>query len=163
MNTLLPSNISTQSNISIPAAPLVWEAIAYAHERVPFGLKLTESVNREDLLEEHLVAWLVASAQDDITFLGQFALEFDDLRIATQIALYGEDLGCFDWVEYSALWLILQGEDAHQTMIGMPAFYRRLDDEYDFSHEMYPVADARGLMGLDPFGIGEDPLGTDAL
>lgn len=162
MNTSLQETIF-QDTITIPAAPTVWEAVRHAQEQVPLGSQVPEGKSREDLLEEHLIARVVAHSQQNLTLPMRFHIEYQYIKKATQATLYDAVGGGGDGAVYASLWLILQGEEVHRAMVGVPSFFEMIAGEYHFGHEMYPDRDARQrLLGTPLFTGYEDLLDFDA-
>ena len=152
--------------MTVPASPTVWQAIAYAQTQVPLQCRLPEGKNREKLLEKHLIACLVATAQEDLGFLLRFHIEYDDLMRATLLALYGPDGGGGDSADYCVMWLILQGEQAHRAMVELPDFFDSLCSAVEDQprHEMYPHRDAQErLLDTGKFAGCEHLLDLDFL
>ena len=74
---------SFPTNVTIPASPTVWQAIAYVQEQVALQGHLPDDKSREHLLEKHLVEWLVAATLEDMGVLLRFHIEYHALRHAT--------------------------------------------------------------------------------
>ena len=159
-------NTSIQGNMTVPASPTVWQAIAYAQTQVPLQCRLPKGKSREDLLEGHLIEWLVATTPEDMGVLLRFHIEYDALRHATLRALYGPREGGCDGADYSAMWLILQGERAHRAMVELPDFFDSicLAVEGRIQHEMYPDRHAQQrLLDTGKFAGCEHLLDLDFL
>lgn len=157
---------SLQTNVTIPASPTVWQAVAHAQKQVPLLDHLPDEKSREDLLEEHLIEWLVATTPEDLGVLLRFHIEYDALRHATLRALYGPGEGGCDGADYSAMWLILQGERAHRAMVELPDFFDSLCSaaEGRNQHEMYPDRAAQErLLDTGKFAGCEHLLDLDFL
>ena len=129
--------------ITMPEAPLVWKAVAYAETR----LKCAQ-VNghppkpecREDVMIEWITEWLVARGYDDIALIVQFDQEYQALETAVLQRI--TDVLGRSTQNYFFPWLLLQGRSIFDSLVVTPTLYhlfRQLDscrEAYFADHAM---------------------------